>query len=73
MGGAGFGSLVDAGPVLLALTPKSELIVFEPNPAAYTEKAKVKVAGSPTYSYPVISGKQIYVKDKESLSALSIE
>ena len=57
-GGArpGYGSVVDAGAVLLALTPLSELIAFKPTDKAYTEVARIKVADSPTYAYPVVAG-----------------
>jgi outer membrane protein assembly factor BamB len=70
MGGGrdvGYGSIVDAGSVLLALTPKSELIAFEPSDKKYTELARCKVATTPTYAYPVVSGNRIFVKDSDSL------
>src|SRR5271163_4137191 len=31
LGGRGFGSIVDAGSALLALTPQGDLVVFEPS------------------------------------------
>jgi len=37
----GFGSILDAGPVLLALAPKSELIAFEPSDKQYAEVARI--------------------------------
>jgi len=63
----GFGSIVDAGPVLLALTPKSELIVFQPSDKAYTQLASIKVADEPTYGYPVVAGNRIFVQDQASV------
>ena len=66
-GGGGYGSIVDAGSVLLALTPSSELIVFEPNDKAYVEVARIKVADTPTHAYPVASGNRLVIKDQESV------
>lgn len=72
-GGGGFGSIVDAGSVLLALTPTSMLVVFEPNPKAYTEVARLKVADSPTYAYPVVSGNRVFIKDQDSVTLWAVE
>jgi len=72
-GAAGYGSIVDAGSVMLALTPASELIVFSPESQAYTEVARIKVADSPTYAYPVVSGNRIFVKDQDSLTLWTVQ
>jgi len=72
-GGGGYGSVVDAGSVLLALTPSSELIVFEPGDKAYKELARIKVAESPTHAYPVIAGNRVFIKDKDSVTLWSVE
>lgn len=66
-GGGGFGSLVDAGQVLMALTPAMELIVFEPNRATFKELARLKVAESPVHAHPVVSGKRLYIKDRDAV------
>jgi outer membrane protein assembly factor BamB len=66
-GGAGYGSIVDAGSVLLALTPNAQLVVFEPSDKAFKQVAKYKVADKDTYAYPVLAGNRVYVKDGESL------
>lgn len=68
-----FGSILDAGSVLLGLSPKSELIVFQPNNKAYTELAKIKVAETPTYAHPVVSENGIYIKDRETIAMWMIE
>ena len=68
-----FGSLLDAGSVILALSSKSELIAFEPSDNEYTEIANIKVADTPTYAHPVIAGKRIYVKDQETLAMWMME
>jgi outer membrane protein assembly factor BamB len=72
-GGGGFGSLVDGGSVLLALTPSSELIAFQPGDKAYTELARIKVAESPTHAYPVLSGNRLFIKDKDSVTLWTID
>jgi outer membrane protein assembly factor BamB len=73
MGGGGYGSVVDAGPVLLALTPAGQLIVFEPNEKEFKEVAKYKVADGSAYAYPVVSGNRVFVKDKDSVTLWTID
>ncbi|HEX5177238.1 MAG TPA: PQQ-binding-like beta-propeller repeat protein [Chthoniobacteraceae bacterium] len=72
-GGGGFGSIIDAGSVLLALTPASELIAFQPTEKGYQELARIKVAESPTHAYPVLSGNRLFIKDKDSVTLSTIE
>ncbi len=72
-GGGGYGSLVDAGSVLLALTPGSELIAFQPGDKAYTELARIKVADTQTHAYPVVSGNRLFIKDKDSVTLWTID
>ena len=71
--GGGFGSIVDAGPVLLALTPSAQLIVFEPSEKGFKQLASYKVAPTPTYAYPVASGNRLFIKDKDSLILWTID
>jgi len=72
-GGGGFGSIIDAGSVLLALTPSSELIALQPTDKGYNELARIKVAESPTHAYPVLSGNRLFIKDRDSVTLLTIE
>ena len=69
----GYGSIVAAGSVLIALTPSGEVIVMEPNDKKYTELARIKVADSPTYAYPIVSENRIYIKDQTSLALWTVE
>jgi outer membrane protein assembly factor BamB len=62
-----FATIVDCGSVIIGLPVTSNLIVFKPESAAYTEVAKYKVSETAIYSYPIISGNQIYIKDAENL------
>ena len=66
-GRAGYGSIVDAGSVLLALTPASELVAYEPNEKEFKEVARVKVSSTPTYAFPVASGNRIFIKDQNDV------
>ncbi|HKB36939.1 MAG TPA: PQQ-binding-like beta-propeller repeat protein [Gemmataceae bacterium] len=70
---SGYGSIVDAGPVLMALNPGSQLVVFEPGDKEFKQLAKYKVADSPTYAYPIIVGNRVYVKDSDSIILWTIE
>ena len=68
LGGRGFGCIVDAGSVLLALTPKGELTVFEPSDKEFKKLAGYKVTETETYAYLVLAGKGLFVKDKDAVS-----
>jgi outer membrane protein assembly factor BamB len=72
-GRGGFGSIVDAGPVLMALTPKSQLIIFQPTDKEYSQVASLKVADNPTYGYPVVAGQRIFVEDQDSVTLWTLE
>lgn len=65
-GRGGYGSVVDAGSVLLALIPSGELTVFTPG-KEFKELAKYKVAEGSTYAHPIASGNRIFIKDKDSI------
>jgi outer membrane protein assembly factor BamB len=72
MGRGGFGSIVDAGAVLLALSPSSQLIAFEPSDKAYKEVARIKVADTPTHAYPVPSGNRLFIKDQDAVTLWTV-
>ncbi len=72
-GARGFGSIVNAGPVLMALTPASVLTVFEPSDKEFKQVASYKVADSATYAYPVVAGNRVFVKDNDSLTLWTIQ
>ena len=72
-GGRGFGSVVDAGTVLLALMPQGELAVFEPSDKEYKKLASYKLSESETYAYPVATSKGVYAKDKEAVTLWAFE
>jgi hypothetical protein len=64
--------VIDAGPVLMALTPSSELVVFQPG-EKYAEVAKIKVAETATHAYPVVAGNRIVIKDQNSVALLMVD
>ena len=68
MRGGGFGSVVDAGSVLIGLNSSSRLVVFEPSGEGYKELASYKVSDGQTYAYPVISGNRIFIQDQEAIT-----
>ncbi len=67
------GAVLDAGGVLLALTNNSELVVFRPSGKGYEELAKYKVADTPTWACPAVSGNRIFVKDRDSLALWTVD
>jgi outer membrane protein assembly factor BamB len=72
-GNRGYGSVVDAGAVLFALTPAGELVVYEPSDKEFKELAKYKVAEGATYGYPIVAGNRVFVKDKDSVALWAID
>ena len=72
-GGRGYGSIVDAGSVLLALTPASELVAFEPSEKEYKEIARVKVSSTQTHAFPVVSGNRIFIKDQNDVMLYAMQ
>jgi len=73
MGGAGFGSIVDAGSVLLGLTPGAQLIIFEPGVKEFKQLASYKVSASQTHAHPIASGNRIFIKDTDSVTLWTFE
>ncbi|HEY2587769.1 MAG TPA: PQQ-binding-like beta-propeller repeat protein [Tepidisphaeraceae bacterium] len=69
----GFGSLVDAGQVILALTPSAELIVIKPNDKEFTQLASIKVSDAQPYAYPVVSGNKVIIKGQDAVTLFTIE
>jgi len=67
-----FAALIDCGSVLIGLPSTSNLLIFKPDPATYTEVARYKVADTPVYTFPVVKGNLIYIKDAETLIKYSI-
>ena len=73
MGGGGYGSIVDAGSVLLALTPSAQLIILEPSDKEFKQLASYKVSENQTHAHPIASGNRIFIKDKDSVTLWTLE
>jgi len=71
-GDRGYGTVVDVGPVLLALPENGKLLVFEPG-ETFKQVATYKVADEGTYAYPIATGNRIYVKDFDSVTLWTVE
>jgi len=72
-GGSAYGSLVDGGSVLLAVTPASQLIVFRPGEQGYNEVARIRVADTPVYAHLIAVDSRIIVKDRDSVTLWVVE
>jgi len=68
-----FATIQDCGQVLIGFPQTGNLIVFKPDPSAYSELAKYKVTETAVYAFPVIAGNHIYIKDAENLTMFKLE
>ena len=66
-----FGTIIDAGSVLVALSSISKMVVLKPDGNAYSQIATIKVSDNAVYAQPILSGNRIYIKDNESLTAFT--
>jgi outer membrane protein assembly factor BamB len=64
-----FGSLVEAGPVLFALVEKTGLLVLASGAETYTELARYPVSAGPVYAHPVVAGRRVFIRDRDSVAA----
>jgi outer membrane protein assembly factor BamB len=71
--GTTYGSIVDAGTVLFGLVESSQLTVFQPDATGYKEVATYKVSEKKTYSYPIVSGNRVFIRDQGSVTLFTIE
>ncbi len=68
-----FATIVDCGSVIIGFPSTGNLIIFNADPKAYKEIARYKVAETPVYAFPIVSGNVVYVKDADSLISYRIE
>ena len=66
-------AIARAGNTIFSLEDDSELVVIRLNRERFDPIARYKVAGSDTWSQPVVSGNRILVKDVSSLTLWTIE
>jgi outer membrane protein assembly factor BamB len=67
-----YAALVVAGGRVLAQTDKGELIVFDPCADQFRPLARYKIADKPTWAHPAVVGRQIVVKDRDSLALWTV-
>jgi outer membrane protein assembly factor BamB len=72
LGGFGYGSVLGAGGLVLALTEPGELVLVQPNPAAYTELGRHRALTGKCWNVPAISNGRIYVRSTAELACLDI-
>jgi outer membrane protein assembly factor BamB len=72
-GERGYGSIVDAGSVLLVLTTNGQLTVCEPSDKKFQQIAKYSVAEDGTYAYPVAAGNRIFIKDFDTVTLWTVD
>jgi outer membrane protein assembly factor BamB len=66
-------ALLDAGPVILALTIKAELIAFRATDKEYAELTRIIVSDTETWAHPVVAGKRVYVRDQDSVTLWNLD
>lgn len=69
---SGFGEIIDAGSVLMALPSSGQMLVYKPNAQQYEEIAQVQVSDTPIYAYPVIAGNRLFIKDQDNIILYTI-
>ncbi len=67
-----FGSLIDAGSVIIGLSSNSIFIVLKPDRQKSNLIAQIKLSEIGIYAHPILSGNRIYIKDSESLTMFTL-
>jgi len=70
--GFGAGNVILAGGKLLALSDAGELVVVEPTPKAYQERARMKAVPGKCWSTPAMSDGRIYVRSTQEGVCLDV-
>lgn len=65
-GNMGFGSVIRAANALVVLTEAGELVLVEPNPAAYSEIARFKVLERYCWNHVALANGRIYARSTSS-------
>jgi outer membrane protein assembly factor BamB len=70
---ANHAAIARSGNTIFSLEDDSELVVVRFNKTRFEPVARYKVAGSDTWTQPVVSGNRIFVKDVSSLTLWTID
>ncbi len=70
--GFGPGQVILAGDKVLALSDAGELVLIDPQPAAYKELARAKVVDGKCWTTPVLANGRIYVRSTKEAVCLDV-
>jgi outer membrane protein assembly factor BamB len=71
-GNPGYASLIKVGGKLLVLTESGELVLLEPNSAAYSEIARYRALGGTSWNHPAFANGRIYARSNVEILALDV-
>lgn len=71
-GNPGYASLIKVGGKILILTETGELVLLEPNPAAYTEIARYQALAGTAWNHPAFANGRIYARSNTQIVALDV-
>ncbi len=66
-------AIVDAGSCLMALAVNGELAIYLPSDKQYMELARYKVGDPEIWAHPIVAGKSIFIRDKDSVALWTME
>jgi len=65
--------VIDAGLCLMALSLNGELSVYLPSEKQYTEWARYQVGEPEIWAHPIVAGKCIFIRDRDSIALWAME
>jgi outer membrane protein assembly factor BamB len=68
----GPGGVVLAGNLLVALNDRGEVVLVDPQPAAYKELARVKAVDGKCWNHPTVSGGRIFARSTQEGVCLDV-
>lgn len=71
-GSPGFASVIKVGGKILVLRESGEMVLLEPNPAAYTEIARYQALSGTSWNHPSFSNGRIYARSNTQIVALDV-
>ncbi|MGE5293323.1 MAG: PQQ-binding-like beta-propeller repeat protein [Solirubrobacterales bacterium] len=66
-------AIVDAGSCLMALALNGDLCVYEPTDKQYMQLARYKMGEPEFWAHPIVAGKRIFIRDKDSVTLWTLE
>jgi len=62
-----FGSLIDAGSLIVGLSGNSKFMVLNPDGQKFDAVSLIELTEKGIYAHPILSGNRIFIKDEASL------